>query len=84
MTLFSTLVFSQGNLLRGIDKRLVRTLVTQPMLQRRPNRMELRSMDSYIQILYRFQQCKQNVPPLSLLSNEKSPFIPPKDEKNLP
>ena len=27
------------------------SLVTQPMLQRRPNRTELRSMDSYIQIL---------------------------------
>jgi hypothetical protein len=48
------------------------TLVTQPMLQRRPNRTELRSMDSYIQILCRFQKCKQKVPPPSLLSNEKS------------
>ena len=26
------------------------SLVTQPILQRRPNRTELRSMDSYIQI----------------------------------
>ena len=41
------------------------TLVTQPMLQRRPNRMELRLMDSYIQILCRFQKCKQKVPPPS-------------------
>ena len=50
------------------------SLVTQPMLQRQPNRKELRSMDSYIQILCRFQKCKQKVPPPSLLSNEKSPF----------
>ena len=34
------------------------TLVTQPMLQLRPNRTELRSMDSYIQILCRFQKRK--------------------------
>ena len=45
------------------------TLVTQPMLQRQPNCTELRSMDSYIQILCRFQKCKQKVPPPSLLSN---------------
>ena len=44
------------------------TLVTQPMLQPRPNRTELRSMDSYIQILSRFQKCKKKVPPPSLLS----------------
>ena len=50
------------------------SLVTQPMLQRRPNWTELRSMGSYIQILCRFQKCKQKVPPPSLLSNEKSPF----------
>ena len=43
-------------------------LVTQPMLQRRPNRTELRSIDSYIQILCRFQQSKQKVPPPSLPS----------------
>ena len=47
------------------------SLVTEPMLQRRPNPTELRSMDSYIQILCRFQICKQKVPPPSLLSNEK-------------
>ena len=42
-------------------------LVTQPMLQRRPNCMELRLMDSYsIQILCRFQKCKQKVPLPSL------------------
>ena len=51
-------------------------LVTQSMLQHWPNRTELRSMDSYIQILLRFQKCKQKVPPPSLLSNEKSPFTP--------
>ena len=58
-------------------------LVTQSMLQRQPNRTVLRSMDSYIQMLSRFQECKQKVPPPSFLSNEKSPFTP-KDEKNLP
>ena len=39
-------------------------LVTQPMIQRRPNPRELRSMDSYVQILCRFQKSKQKVPPL--------------------
>ena len=34
------------------------TLVTQSMLQRRPNQTELRSMDSYIQILFSFQKSK--------------------------
>ena len=47
------------------------TLVTQLMLQRRPNRSELRSMDSYIQIICRFQKCKRKVPPPSLLSTKK-------------
>ena len=46
-------------------------LVTQPMMQRRPNPTELRSMDSYIQILSRFQKSKRKVPPPSPLSNEK-------------
>ena len=46
---------------------IVMSLVTQPMLQRRPNQTELRSMDSYIQILCRFQKCKRKVPPQSLL-----------------
>ena len=41
-------------------------LVTQPMLHCQPNHTELRSMDSYIQILHRFQKCKRKVP---------SPFI---------
>ena len=39
------------------------TLVTQPMLQLKPNWLELRSMDLYNQILYRFQKCKRKVPP---------------------
>ena len=63
---------------------LISTLVTQPMMQRRPNCTELSSMDSYIQILCRFQKSKQKVPPPSPLSSQKSPFTPPKDEKNLP
>ena len=50
------------------------SLVTQPMLQGRPNRTELRSMDSYIQILCRFKKCKRKVPPPSLLKNENSTF----------
>ena len=49
-------------------------LVTQPMLQRQPNCTELRSMDFYIQILFRFQKCKGKVPPSSLLNNERLPF----------
>ena len=60
------------------------SLVTQTMLQRRPNPTELRSMDSYIQILCKFQKYKQKVPPPLLLYKEKSPFTPQKDEKNLP
>ena len=55
------------------------TLITQPMLQRRRNPMKLRSMDSYIQILCRFQKSKKEVPPPSPLSNEKSPLTPPKE-----
>ena len=47
------------------------TLVTQPMMQRRPNQTELRSMDSYTQILCRFQKSKQKVPPPSPLTSEK-------------
>ena len=53
------------------SKRDNKTLVTQPMLQLRPNWSELRSMDSYIQILCRFQKCKRKVPPPSLLSTKK-------------
>ena len=47
-------------------------LVTQPMMQCQPNRTELRSMDSYIQILCRFQKSKWKVPPLSLPCIKKS------------
>ena len=52
-------------------------LVTQPMLQRRPNSTELRSMDYYHQIFCRFRKCKRKVPPSSPLSNdfEKSWFF---------
>ena len=46
------------------------TLVTQPMLQLRPNRTELRSMDYYHQIFCRFQKCKRKVPPPSPLSTD--------------
>ena len=49
------------------------SLVTQPILQHRPNRIELRWMDSSIQI-------KQKVIPPSLLSIEKSPFTPSKED----
>jgi hypothetical protein len=56
-----------------IDK----SLVTQPMLQRRPNCTELRSMDYYHQLFCRFRKCKRKVPPPLLLSNdfEKSWFF---------
>ena len=37
------------------------SLVTQPMLQRQPNHTELRSMDSNIQILFRFGKSKRKV-----------------------
>ena len=61
------------------------SLITQPMMQRQPNPMELRSMDSYIQILCRFQKSKQKVPAPSLPCTKKSPFTPhpPNDEKKL-
>ena len=48
------------------------------MIQRQPNPTELTSMDSYDQILCRFQKSKQKVPPLSPLSTQKLSFIPPK------
>ena len=35
---------------------------------------------SYPNLMY--QKCKQKISPPSLLSNEKSPFNPPKDENN--
>ena len=49
------------------------TLVTQPMLQLRPNCTELRSMDLFNQILCRFQKYKRKVPP---------PSLPPLEKKN--
>ena len=48
----------------------VTPLVTQPMLQLRPNWSELRSMDYYHQIFCRFRKCKRKVPPPSPLSND--------------
>ena len=62
---------------RHFLNQIINALVTQPMLQLRPNQTELRSMDYYHQILCRFWKCKRKVPPPSLLSNEKSPFTPP-------
>ena len=61
----------------NIWDQIGRSLVTQPMLQLRPNCTELRSMDYYHQIFCRFQKCKRKVPPPSLLSNdfEKSCFF---------
>ena len=67
-----------------MSKELMVTLVTQPMMQRRPNRMELRSMDSYIQILCTFQKSKQKVLPPSLPCTKKLPFTPQRMRKNLP
>ena len=49
------------------------SLVTQPMMQGQPNPTELRSMDSYIQILCRFQKSKPKVSPPSLPCTKKSP-----------
>ena len=37
------------------------TLVTQPMMQRQPNQTEARRMDSYSQILCRFQKNKKKM-----------------------
>ena len=51
----------------------VSPLVTQPMMQRRPNPTELTSMDSYIPIICRFQKSKGKVPRPSPLSTKKSP-----------
>ena len=59
---------------------IVFTLVTQPMLQRLLNRTELRLMDSYIQILCRFQKCNQKVLPPSLMIMKNHP-LPPKGLK---
>ena len=46
------------------------SLVTQPMLQLRPNCSSLRSMDYYHQIFCRFRKCKRKVPPPSPLSTD--------------
>ena len=51
------------------------------MMPRRPNPTELRLMDSYIQILCRFQKSKQKVPPPSLPCTKKSPFTPQRMRK---
>ena len=59
-------------------------VVTQPMLQLRPNWSELRSMDYYHQIFCRFRKCKRKVPPPSPLSTQKSPFTPPKEDFSHP
>ena len=58
----STFVWKERKI--GMETFLtVLALGTQPMLQRRPNCTELRSM----KILCRFQKCKQKVPPPSPL-----------------
>ena len=64
-------------IMSALGPTLAWPLVTQPMLQLRPNCTELRSMDYYQQIFCRFQKCKQKVPPPSLLSSdfEKSCFF---------
>ena len=54
------------------------------MMQCRPNPTELRSMDSYIQILCRFQKSKRKIPSPSPLSTKKSPFTPPKEDFSHP
>ena len=59
-------------------------LVTQPMLQCRPNRTELRSMDSYIQILCRFQKCRRKVSPTTPLFFFKSTLGEPKENFSHP
>ena len=56
------------------------SLVTQAMLQHRLNYTELRSILN----LFKFQNCKQKVPPPSLLSNEKEPITPTKEDFSHP
>ena len=56
---------------RDLTSLLTKSLVTQPMLQLRPNWTELRSMDYYHQIFCRFRKCKRKVPPPSPLSTKK-------------
>ena len=61
------------------------TLATQPMMQRQPNTTDLRSMDSYNQILCRFQKSKLKLHrPPSVLKNPPLPPDPPRDDKFLP
>ena len=57
------------------------SLVTESMLQCGPNRTELRSMDSFIQILCRFQKSNQKVPPLSLPCTKNHPLLRNMQEK---
>ena len=75
----SIICYSNPSKLLGKLKETIKAIVTQPMLQRRPNRTELRSMDSYIQISYRFHKSKQKGPPPSLpctkKQDEKKEFI---------
>ena len=52
------------------------------MMQRQPNPTELESMDSYIQILCRFQKSKQKVPPSSFLTKIQN-RINKKSEKEI-
>ena len=68
---------SSSKNLSNENKHTICSLVTQPMLQLRPNWTELRSMDYYHQIFCRFRKCKRKVPPPSPLSTQKSPFTPP-------
>ena len=69
-------VWSDGGYLRKI-RFGASALVTQPMLQLRPNPTELRSMDYYHQVFCRFRKYNWKVPPPSLLSKdfEKSCFF---------
>ena len=72
---------SEMSSFNNVNIKCAQSLVPHYMtLQRWPNRTELRSMDSYIQILCIFQKWKRKVPPPLLLSNEKSPFNPPKED----
>ena len=55
----------------------VSSLVTPPKIKRQPNPTELRLMDSYIQILCRFQKSKRKFPPPSLLCTKKKTLYQP-------
>ena len=54
----------------GFTNPGINSLVTQPMLQLRPNQTELRSMDYSNQIFCRFRKRKRKVPPPALLRND--------------